>query len=122
MWSRIVAAADRTGARSGSLVVVIGVGTQTKIASASEILASAGATTRSPSPSAAWSLASSMSSIGDEPAFSSATRLGQGVDAFDVEAGLDERDGQGQTNVAEADHGHSTVFAHSSSQVRSSRR
>ena len=46
--SPMVSAADRTGARSGSFVVVIGVGTHTKIASASAIRASSGATTDEP--------------------------------------------------------------------------
>jgi hypothetical protein len=74
MWSRMVSAADRTGARSGSLVVVIGVGTQTKIASAALRSVSAGEQTRRPSASAACSRSSLTSSIGEVPALSSATR------------------------------------------------
>ena len=74
--SRIVSAAERTGCRSGSLVVVIGVGTHTKMASASGMWLSDGATTDRPLPSAAVRRSFETSSIGDEPAFSSATRGG----------------------------------------------
>ena len=34
------------------------------------------------------------------------------VDALDLQAGLHERDGQRQADVAQADHGHSTVLGH----------
>ena len=72
--SRIIDAADRTGARSGSFDFVIGVGTQTMMTSASARPASSGATTRSPLPSAATSRSSAMSSIGELPPASWATR------------------------------------------------
>ena len=75
-WPRMVSAADRTGARSGSFVVVIGVGTQTKMASASGMWPSAGETTDRPLPRAAARRSFETSSIGDEPAFSSSTRGG----------------------------------------------
>src|SRR6266540_3049126 len=64
----------RTGSRSGSLVEVIGVGTQTKTASAVSIRACAGKETRRPLVSASCRRASETSSIGDVPAHSSCTR------------------------------------------------
>ena len=45
---------------------------------------------------------------------------GQGVDAFDLESGLREGDGQRQADVAEADDGHATVLSHGSSRNGSS--
>ncbi len=72
--SRIIEAAERTGARSGSLDFVIGVGTQTKMTSASASPAAAGATTLSPLPRAATRRSSSISSIGELPLASCATR------------------------------------------------
>ena len=73
---RIVSAADRTGRRSGSLESVIGVGTQTKTASASPSGASADRWTSRPAARAAASRSSVMSSIGDVAPRSSVTRFG----------------------------------------------
>ena len=72
--SRMVAAALRTGPRSGSFERVIGVGTHTKMASASARPADSGVTIRNPPARPRWRRASSTSSIGDRPARSSATR------------------------------------------------
>ena len=96
-------AAEITGPRSGSLVDVIGVGTQTKIASASGSWRvrrrddSAGRTPR-PRPGG-------RSDVVDRRR--AGVQLGDrgrvGVDALDREPGLDEGDGQRQADVAEAD-------------------
>ncbi len=113
---RIVAAAESTGARSGSLVVVIGVGTHTKMASASDRRVGR-RDDGQPAARAAGAAHLETSSIGEAPAFNSATRGGEGVDPLHGEAGFDERDRQRQAHVAEADHGHSTVFTHGPSRV-----
>ena len=74
-WSRMNAAAARTAPRSGSLVVVIGVGTHTNTASISARAASGWAIThRFPLSSAAASRSSVTSSMGDRRALSWATR------------------------------------------------
>ena len=87
---QIVSAADSTGARSGSFVAVIGVGTQTKIASASEIVESTGDPTRIPRSSAATEAL-----VGDivdrrGPGEELGDAAGRGVDAFDIESGLEK--------------------------------
>ncbi len=101
----IVSAAPMTGRRSGSLVVVTGVGTHTKIASAASRPASSGTTD-----------AQAVGERGGQPFVGDVVDRGvaasQVVDpgrvrvhAGDVEAGLRERDGEGQADVSEADDG-----------------
>ena len=76
-WSRrttpaSACAADCSGPRSGSRLRVNGVGTQTRIASAS--CSSNVRVVNWIEPSTAWSRSSGMSSIGERPLVSSATR------------------------------------------------
>ncbi len=106
-------AAASTGARSGSLVVVIGVGTHTKMASASASLASVGTTTRSPEFERRTEAL-----IGDVvdrggPGVQLRHPAGKGVDPFDLVARFDKGDRQRQAGVAEADDCHPSIAGHS---------
>ena len=112
-----MAAAERTGPRSGSLVAVIGVGTQTKTASALARSASSGP-----------SDAQAVLERGGEPLVGDVVdRRGagvqlrdarsDGVDAVDREARLRECDRQREADVAEPDDGNARVFRQSSLQI-----
>jgi hypothetical protein len=74
--ARTSSAAERTGPRSGSLVGVTGVGTQTNTASAARMASGSGATARKPATRAAARRASGMSSMGELPRVSSSIRAG----------------------------------------------